>query len=69
MKIMGKLMQFQQAHPKFARFVMDNIRSGITEGSVLELTITRPGGEPMTTNMRVTQEDIELLKSFKGPMG
>ena len=41
----------------------------IPDGTILEMTVRRPGEEPVTTNMRVTPEDLELLKELKNLNG
>ena len=32
---------------------------------VIEFTLTRPGEEPITANIRVQQSDLDLLESLK----
>ena len=39
--------------------------SGIPEGSVIEITITKPGAQPVTTNFRVLQDDVEMVEALK----
>ena len=31
----------------------------------IEITVTKPGQEPITSNMKVTQEDLEMMESLK----
>lgn len=61
MKVMKAKNQFVSNHPKFAAFFRNVLTGGVQEGTVIEITVTRPGEEPMTTNMRVQQSDIELV--------
>ena len=65
MKIMGLKNQFESEHPRFAQFISDVIRTGISEGSVVEITLTRPDGSKTTTNMKVKASDIELVNELK----
>ncbi|WP_353886730.1 hypothetical protein, partial [uncultured Eubacterium sp.] len=65
MKVMKAKNQFVSNHPKFAAFFRNVLTGGVQEGTVIEITVTRPGEEPMTTNMRVQQSDIELFQSLK----
>ena len=37
----------------------------ISADSVIEITVTKPGQEPVTSNIRVLQSDLELLDSLK----
>lgn len=56
---------FEKRHPKFFPFVKAVGGDSLCEGSVVELTVTPPGGKPMTTNLRLTKEDILLLQQLK----
>lgn len=69
MKIMKAKNQFTQNHPKFASFFRNVLTGGIEEGTVIEITVTRPGAQPMTTNMKVKQSDIELFQGLKDIAG
>ena len=63
-----KFEDFQSRHPKFAMFGQDLMRSGVGEGSVIDITVTLPDGRTLQSNMRVTAEDVELIKDL-GSMG
>ena len=65
MKLMGAKSRFEQAHPKFAAFFKQTLTQGIPVGSVIEITVTRPDGTPVTANMRVQESDMELLQEIK----
>ena len=39
--------------------------SGLQEGTILELTVTKPDGEKMTTNLKVKPSDLELLNELR----
>ena len=60
MKIMNAKNKFTANHPKFAAFLNAVFSTGITEGTIIEITVTKPGEEPITTNMKVQQSDLEL---------
>jgi hypothetical protein len=57
--------RFERNHPKILNFFTREIASGIPEGTVLELTITKPGKDPVTANMRVTADDLEMLANLR----
>ena len=59
------MSQFQGTHPKFVAFLKDVFSSGIPEGSIAEISVTKPGMEKVTTNIRVQQSDLELFNSMK----
>lgn len=65
MKIMGAMNTFKGNHPKFMSFLNYVFSSGFPEGSVIEITVTKPGEEPVTSNMKVTQSDLDLFDSLK----
>lgn len=65
MKIMGAKNKFEQNHPKFASFLNYLFSTGVTEGTVLEITVTKPGEEPVTSNMKITRSDLDLLEEIK----
>ena len=50
--------------PLFYSFIKQEILTDIPEGTVLEVTVTKPGCEPVTTNMRVTAEDLKMGKDL-----
>ncbi len=65
MQFMSAINTFKSNHPKFASFIEQFIRNGVPEGSVIEITVTGPDGVPVTTNMKVTESDIELIRTLK----
>lgn len=65
MKVMGALKKFQSNHPKFFAFLNAAFGNGVEEGTIIEMTVTKPGCEPITTNIKVQQSDIELFNEIK----
>ena len=65
MKIMNAKNKFTKNHPKFVAFLTMIFSRGITEGTIIEITITRPGEQPVTSNMKVQDTDIELMEQLK----
>lgn len=65
MKIMNAKNKFTESHPKFVAFLDRIFSAGVTEGTVIEMTVTRPGEEPITTNIKVLQSDIELFRELQ----
>ena len=68
LKLMAARNQFNQNHPKFGAFLKAVFSGQMEEGTVIELSVTRPGEEPVTTNIKVQQSDLELLDELKGVM-
>ena len=65
MKLMGMKNKFESSHPKFVSFIKDVAARGISEGDILEVTITRATGEKTTANLRVTADDVEMVNEIK----
>ena len=69
MKLMSAKNKFEEAHPKFMAFLSLVFSRPVEEGTVFEVTITRPGEEPITANIRVQQSDIDLFNELKDLKG
>lgn len=69
MKFMKLKSTFDKNHPRFSSFLGNVVSGGIQEGSVIEITITKPDGALLTTNMKVMASDIELVNELKNIAG
>ena len=69
MQIMTALKKFESTHPKFVAFIKTMFGKGITEGTIIELSVINPGQDPVTTNIRVQQSDLELVKQLQDLAG
>ena len=67
-KFKGMWDQFTQRHPKFPAFLKAVTQGAITEGSVLEITVTTAEGKVISSNLRVTREDMEMVEEMKRSM-
>ena len=56
---------FENNHPRFAAFLTKATGQRLTEGTILEISIQRPGEEKICTNMKVTMSDLELIEQLK----
>ena len=65
MKIMSAKSVFDVLHPKFVAFVKAVFSKGMEEGTVIEITVTKPEQEAVTANIKVQQSDLELLQELK----
>lgn len=65
MKIMNAKNQFEANHPKFFAFLKAVFQRPIQEGTIIEITVKRPEEEAITTNLKVLQSDLELLKELQ----
>ena len=60
MKLMSAKNKFTSNHPKFSAFL-----NAVFSRGIIEITVQRPGEQPLTSNIKVQQSDIELLESLK----
>ena len=65
MKLLNAKNTFTANHPKFVAFLNTVLSRKFEEGTVIEITVTRPGEEPLTTNVKVQQSDLELFEQVK----
>ncbi len=68
LKLRSAKNSFVSRHPKFTAFLHDILRQGMEEGTVVEVTVTRPGKEPATANLKINHQDLELMNELKGMM-
>ena len=57
------LTKFRQNHPKVPQF-FSAASKAINEGSVIEISLTTAEGRELCTNMRVTQDDLEMIRTL-----
>ena len=65
MQVAGAAKKFEENHPKFIAFIRAMLGRGIVEGTVIELTVTNPGQDPITTNIKVQQSDLDLIAQLQ----
>ena len=61
--------KFSANHPKFPRFLQAVGTEGIREGSVIEITVTTPEGTNISSNLKFTAQDMELIETLKSIAG
>ena len=64
-KLMNAKKRFEEVHPKFAAFFGRVFSQPIPEGTVIEISVTYPGQEPVVGNMKVQESDLELFEEIK----
>ena len=65
MKLMNARARFADTHPKFAAFLQTVFAAAPEEGTIIEVTVTKPGQSPVTSNLKVQPSDLELLQELK----
>lgn len=58
------LTKFRQNHPESASVFSPAASKAINEGSVIEISLTTAEGRELCTNMRVTQDDLEMIRTL-----
>ncbi len=66
MEIKQSMATFTANHPKFVMFLKNVFSNEIEPGTVIEISVQRPGMEKVTTNMKVQQSDLDLVEGLKG---
>lgn len=57
--------EFTVNHPKFPRFIQAVASQRLEEGTVIEMTIRRPDGDTLTSNVKLTASDLALIDQLK----
>lgn len=57
---------FCRNHPRFPAFMQAVQGAGITEGTIIEVSVTTADGKKMTTNVRLTASDMQAFDDLKG---
>ncbi|MBP5495300.1 MAG: hypothetical protein J6X97_09390 [Lachnospiraceae bacterium] len=58
--------EFSGRHPKFVSFLGALKNQGMEVGSVIDMKVTMPNGEVFQSNIKLTPEDIELIRGLAG---
>lgn len=67
MKIKGLMERFKDNHPKVPMFFTAASKS-INVDSIIEINITTAEGKSLCTNMKVTADDMELVRQLSETM-
>lgn len=67
MQMKTLLERFQRNHPRVPMFLADAGQS-LGEGSIIEINVTTEEGKNLCTNLKVTEEDMELIRQLRTMM-
>lgn len=56
---------FQKNHPKFPQFMKAVGKGALAEGTVMEINITTVEGKTLSTNLKITAQDMELFRQVQ----
>lgn len=64
-QIKGFWDRFTGNHPKFPKFLQAVAQSPVREGTVIEVKITNPNQDSIAANIRLTSDDMEILRELR----
>lgn len=59
-----KIEEFGMRHPRFVSFIQALKGQEMPVGSIIDITVTMPTGETYQSNIKLTAEDLEMLKTI-----
>lgn len=62
LQIKGKIQQFRKDHQKVSAFLTVMKNESLEAGTVLELKVKDLAGRERVTNMRLNENDVEMIK-------
>ena len=69
MKLMAAKNAFTNNHPKFVAFLSAVFGTGIPADTIIEITVTKPGQAPVTSNIKIRPDDLELMETLREMAG
>lgn len=64
-KIKGMWDEFSGNHPKLPHFFRAVVSRPMEEGTIIEMIIKRPNGDSITSNVKLTASDLDLIEQLK----
>ena len=67
-QVKQKLNAFRDRHPKFYAFMEQANKDALKSGTIMEIKVKSPDGKELSTNLRLTPEDvaaIQMITSLK----
>ncbi len=64
-KFKNGLDRFYSNHPKLSPFIKTVSNNALTEGTIIEINVTTPDGKNYCSNIKLKEDDIELMKTMQ----
>ena len=64
-KMKGMWDEFTRNHPKFPLFLQAITSRPMEEGTIIEMTVKRPNGDTIASNVKLTASDVALIAQMK----
>lgn len=68
-KMKAGLDKFRVHHPKFPAFLNAVSQDALREGTIVEITVTTPEGKNYCSNLKLNDDDLELIETLKNMRG
>lgn len=65
LQLKGAWDTFQRNHPKFPQFMKAVGKGALAEGTVMEITVTTAEGRTLSTNLKITAQDMDMVKQLR----
>lgn len=70
MKVVNERKAFLDNHPEFFHFLLEQFGAeGVSEGTVIELKVTRPGKPEAKAQAELLDSDMKLFAGLKDMIG
>jgi hypothetical protein len=69
LKMKSVLDKFSKSHPKFVQFLDVAQKNAIEEGTVIDINVTSASGKTLSSNLKLTQSDVEMFRELSGMFG
>lgn len=69
LKLKSAWEKFTINHPKFPNFLRAVRKNGLEEGTIIEIIVTPKTGNPISTNIKVAESDMELFNDLTEMFG
>ncbi len=64
-RLKTQMKAFQKEHPKFTAFLRYCAENRLEADNVLDVTVRTPNGDQTHANLRLSENDAQLLKSLR----
>ena len=65
LKFGGLWAKFSKNHPKFPQFIKAVQHNGFKADTIIDVKITFPDTKEIETNIKVTQDDLNIIEELK----
>ncbi|MGL6197849.1 MAG: hypothetical protein ACRC3H_02845 [Lachnospiraceae bacterium] len=65
LKVINERKQLTRNHPEFIPFLKETLGSDISVGTVIEISVAKPGQEEKVTKINVQKSELPLFKKLQ----